>query len=385
MSEYEALARKYRPRIFRDLVGQESLVTTISNAISSNRIHHAFVLTGTRGVGKTTSARIIATNLNCLNSESPTIEPCLKCTNCVQIIAGSHPDVIEFDAASKTGVDVMREMIESCSYPPMAARYKIYIIDEVHMLSKAAFNALLKTLEEPLSNIKFIFATTEINKVPITILSRCQKFNLRSLDAVEIGAHLRNICIKELISYDEKSIDLLAKMAAGSVRDALSLLDQAIAQSGNRKSINYEETKKVFALTDIDEIVKMLISVIKGDVVEADAVLSVIMQNNGDVMYVLEAMCSICLDAVKAISLGQNLEAKMGELLQASSTPVLLRMYQMIIKSFEEIKIVRDKNLVLQMLLMRLIYCASLPTPAESIKQIQDQAVKRGSVHDGLS
>ena len=230
MSEYRVLARKYRPQNFKDLVGQDVLVRTISNAIKTDRVAHAFLLTGIRGIGKTTTARIIAKALNCVGDRTEgDIDPCGECVNCTQITEDRHIDVIEMDAASNTGVDNIRNIIETVSYAPSSAKYKIYIIDEVHMLSKSAFNALLKTLEEPPANVKFIFATTEIKKIPVTILSRCQRFDLKRLDAPMMATHLQNICSQESVEIDEEALNLIAISAGGSVRDALSLLDRTIS------------------------------------------------------------------------------------------------------------------------------------------------------------
>src|SRR5215467_11456702 len=232
---YRVLARKYRPVDFTTLVGQEAMVRTLRNAIASGRIAHAFMLTGVRGVGKTTTARIIARALNCVGADGkggPTVDPCGVCENCKAITEDRHVDVIEMDAASRTGIDDVRELIEGVRYRPVSARYKVYIIDEVHMLSEKAFNALLKTLEEPPPHVKFLFATTEIRKVPVTVLSRCQRFDLRRVEAGVLVEHLKGICAQEGIEAELAGLALIARAAEGSVRDALSLLDQAIAHSG---------------------------------------------------------------------------------------------------------------------------------------------------------
>jgi DNA polymerase-3 subunit gamma/tau len=233
---YINLARKYRPQTILELIGQDVLVKSLENAFTLNKIAHAFMLTGVRGVGKTTTARIIAKALNCIGIEgngSPTLNPCGVCENCTLITADRHLDVIEIDAASNTGVDNIREVIENSMYKPTVARYKVFIIDEIHMLSKNAFNALLKTLEEPPQHLKFIFATTEIKKVPITVLSRCQRFDLKMVEGLELEDHLKKICNAENIAYEEDAIVLIAKAAQGSVRDSLSLLDRAIVFSNN--------------------------------------------------------------------------------------------------------------------------------------------------------
>ncbi len=233
---YRVLARKYRPETFAALIGQDALVRTLSNALTMKRLAHAFVLTGVRGVGKTSTARLLAKGLNCIGEDgtgAETLEPCGKCEPCTAISAGRHVDVLEIDAASHTGVDDAREIIEGVGYRPVSARYKIYIIDEVHMMSKSAFNALLKTLEEPPESVKFIFATTEIRKVPVTILSRCQRYDLRRVSADMLEQHLRQICAAENINSDDGALRAIAIAAEGSVRDALSMLDQAAAMTSD--------------------------------------------------------------------------------------------------------------------------------------------------------
>ena len=234
---YRVLARKYRPDTFSELIGQDALVRTLGNALSLGRLAHAFVLTGVRGIGKTSTARLLAKGLNCIGADGngdATLEPCGECEPCKSIAAGRHVDVLEIDAASHTGVDDAREIIEGVGYRPVSARYKIYIIDEVHMMSKSAFNALLKTLEEPPDAVKFIFATTEIRKVPVTILSRCQRYDLRRVPAAMLAGHLGMICQRESIAADEDALAAIARAAEGSVRDALSLLDQAAAMTADK-------------------------------------------------------------------------------------------------------------------------------------------------------
>ncbi|HET7408626.1 MAG TPA: DNA polymerase III subunit gamma/tau, partial [Paracoccaceae bacterium] len=245
---YQVLARKYRPGHFRDLIGQEAMVRTLTNAFAYDRIAHAFILTGVRGVGKTTTARIIAKGLNCQRGEKPTIDPCGTCEACTAIAAGRHVDVIEIDAASNTGVDSMREINDAVRYRAASARYKVYIVDEVHMLSTAAFNALLKTLEEPPPHVVFILATTEIRKVPVTVLSRCQRFDLRRIEPEAMLAHLRGIAAQESAKLSDEALGLIVRAAEGSVRDALSILDQAIAHGSGE--VSAEAVRQMLALSD---------------------------------------------------------------------------------------------------------------------------------------
>ena len=258
---HTVLARKWRPKKFADLVGQQNTVTVLQNIISSGRLHHAYLLTGTRGVGKTTIARIIAKALNCLNPQNS--EPCGSCENCQQIDRGRYVDVIEIDAASNTGVDNIREVLENAQYAPTSGKYKIYIIDEVHMLSKSAFNAMLKTLEEPPAHVVFILATTDVQKVPITILSRCLQLKLRNLSAVEIEDHLRYVLEQEQVGAEGSALDLLAQAANGSMRDALSLTDQAIAFSN--ANITETITRQMLGISDNSSIIEILTAIQQAD------------------------------------------------------------------------------------------------------------------------
>src|SRR5687768_199393 len=267
---YRVLARKYRPQTFADLIGQEAMVQTLANAFATGRIAQAYMLTGVRGVGKTTTARLIARALN-YNGPGSEAGPTIRMTgmgeHCLAILESRHVDVIEMDAASRTGVDDVRELIEAVRYRPVVARYKVYIIDEVHMLSRQAFNALLKTLEEPPPHVKFIFATTEIRKVPVTVLSRCQRFDLRRLDAGTLTANLRNIATLEQIEVDDNALAMIARAAEGSVRDAQSILDQAIAHGAGR--VTAEAVRSMLGLADRARIVDLFEHVMKGDAAAA--------------------------------------------------------------------------------------------------------------------
>src|SRR5215203_3100043 len=269
-SPSRVLARKYRPQTFSELIGQDAMVQTLANAIARGRIAHAFLLTGVRGVGKTSTARLIAKALNCIGPDGqggPTIDPCGVCEPCTAIAEGRHIDVVEMDAASHTGIDDIREIIEAVRYSSVSARYKIYIIDEVHMLSKAAFNGLLKTLEEPPSHVKFLFATTEVNKVPITVLSRCQRFDLRRIPADKLAAHFGAVVAAEGVAAEPEALALIARAAEGSARDGLSILDQAIAHGAGK--VTADQVRDMLGLADRGRIRRLLQLVLAGDAAAA--------------------------------------------------------------------------------------------------------------------
>ena len=376
------LARKYRPKLLSELIGQDVFVETISNAIHTGNIHHAFLLTGTRGVGKTSSARILALSLNCKKSENPTTTPCLECETCKAILNGSNPDVLEFDAASNTGVDSMREVIEKCSFAPMMSRYKIYIIDEVHMLSKSAFNALLKTLEEPPERVKFIFATTEVRKVPITILSRCQKFYLKNVSESVILDHLKKVCEKENVKFTEEALCLLSKYANGSVRDSLSLLDQAISICNG--DINSEVVVKMLSIPDREMIAKIFNSCYLGDIKSAVDVMNEFLSNEVETESIINELMEVILDALKytsgVVDINDIAVAYKGiiENLKNSNNlnvPRLLRMWQVLSSSLTESKIINAKQ-YFTVLMYKLCYISTLPTPIEALKLIKDEKLQ---------
>lgn len=374
------LARKYRPKTLGNLIGQDVFVKTISNAIISNRIHHAFLLTGTRGVGKTSSARILALSLNCKKYNAPTIEPCLECETCKMILNGSNPDVIEMNASDDTGVEHMREeVIDKCAFAPMVSRYKVFIIDEVHMLSKSAFNALLKTLEEPPEKVKFIFATTEVRKVPITILSRCQKFYLKNVSDTLLYNHLKEICQKENVKFDEQSLIVLSKYANGSVRDSLSLLDQAISITNGY--ITIDEINKMLSIPDIEMVAKIFKSCYLGDIKTAINIMDEFLSNEIETTVVINELMEAVLDGLKYVSClktDDDLYPAFATVFNTLSIdnnlniPRLLRMWQILSASLGELKNISSKQ-YFTALMFKLCYSSTLPTPIEALKIMNDE------------
>ena len=396
-NQYVVLARKYRPQNFEDLLGQDALVQTLTNAIQNNRLHHAYILTGIRGVGKTTTARLIARALNCPGADGkggPTIHPCGVCDNCKAIAAGRHMDVMELDAASHTGVDDIRELLDSARYAPTNARYKVYIIDEVHMLSKGAFNALLKTLEEPPAHVKFIFATTEIRKVPVTILSRCQRFDLQRLSVETLTQLFTKILANENIPAETEALDIIAKAADGSARDGLSLLDQAIVLSNG--NINTDVVKKMLGLADRSQTLTLFENLVNGNM---EAVLKDISEqytNGATPMIVLQDLINITHDLAKvkiipallnSTSLSEIEKKTFATLSTSCSLAVLSKIWQMLIKGISEINMAPSAVEALEMILLRVAYSASLPTPYEILNEVKKNSDLAGtnSVYSGQS
>lgn len=383
-NQYVVLARKYRPQRFEDLLGQDALVQTLTNAIQNNRLHHAYILTGIRGVGKTTTARLIARALNCTGEDGnggPTIHPCGVCDNCKAIAAGRHMDVMELDAASHTGVDDIRELLDSVRYAPTNARYKVYIIDEVHMLSKGAFNALLKTLEEPPAHVKFIFATTEIRKVPVTILSRCQRFDLQRLSVETLLQLFSKIMASEQISAEGEALEIIAKAADGSARDGLSLLDQAIVL-GNGK-INTDTVKKMLGLADRSQTLDLFKELVKGDMEKVLSMVAEQYTNGATPMIILQDLINITHDVAK-VKIVPNLLKTTGfseiekttfaELSALCPISVLSKIWQMLIKGVMEINMAPSAVEALEMILLRVAYSASLPTPLEILNDVKKKS-----------
>jgi DNA polymerase-3 subunit gamma/tau len=382
---YRVLARKYRPTDFTGLIGQEALVRTLTNAFATGRIAHAFMLTGVRGVGKTTTARIIARALNCIgpggNNTAPTIHPCGVCEPCVSISESRNVDVQEMDAASRTGIDDVREIIEGVRYAPVAARYKVYIIDEVHMLSKQAFNGLLKTLEEPPPHVKFIFATTEIRKVPVTVLSRCQRFDLRRIETGALAAYLADLAQKESVAVEEGALALIARAAEGSVRDSLSLLDQAIAHTGGNDPISAETVRAMLGLADRGRVLDIFEKLMAGDTAAALADLAQLYEAGADPLAVIQDLLEtvhfltrlkVAPGAEGFFDGGSGEARRAGAMAAKLPVAALTRAWQILLKGLVEVRDAARPLPALEMALIRLAYAADLPPTERLVKDLLD-------------
>jgi DNA polymerase-3 subunit gamma/tau len=373
---YRVLARKYRPQNFDQLIGQEALVRTLTNAINMGRLAHAWMLTGIRGIGKTTTARIIAKALNCENG--PTATPCDTCSACISIRDGRNVDVMEIDAASNTGVDNIREIIDSARYAPTSARYKVYIIDEVHMLSKSAFNALLKTLEEPPAHVKFVLATTEVRKVPITVLSRCQRFDLRRVESTELVQHFQKVLANENGAAEDEALRLIAQAADGSVRDGLSLLDQALAEASlgeGRAEIKTDVVQNMLGLADRSAVHTLAAAIFGGDSNAALAQLHELYRAGADPHLVLQDLLGLLHTLARLITspnaeldLSITQRAMAAELAAKLQMPEVQRAWQMLLKGMSEVSHAPQPQAAAEMVILRLVYAADLPPPGELLK-----------------
>ena len=377
---YRVLARKYRPQTFTDLVGQEVMVRTLTNAIRTERLPHAFVLTGVRGVGKTSTARIIAKAMNCTGrGDGPTEDPCGTCEHCAAISEDRHVDVLEMDAASHTGVDGIRDLIDGVRYAPVSGRYKVYIIDEVHMLSTNAFNALLKTLEEPPPHAMFVFATTEVRRIPVTVLSRCMRFDLRRIEAESLVDHLARICEHEVIEIERGALDIIARAAEGSVRDALSLLDQAATLAGENVSV--DRVRDMLGLADRVQMYGLLEQVLHGHVAAALGTFSELIGAGAEPDLIVEDLLTlthwltrvkVVPDSLKDPAVAETDRTRGERLATNLSMPTLTRAWQILLKGLSEVRSAPSPSAAAEMVIVRLGYAASLPAPAEVIRQLRE-------------
>ncbi len=383
---YRVLARKYRPQTFSELIGQEAMVRTLANAIARDRLAHAFLMTGVRGVGKTSTARLIAKALNCVGADGqggPTIDPCGVCEACTAIAEGRHIDVIEMDAASNTGVDDVREIIEQVRYAAVSARYKIYIIDEVHMLSRNAFNALLKTLEEPPPHVKFLFATTEVDKLPVTVLSRTQRFDLRRIPAPMLAEHFAKVCRLEGVEAEAEALSIIAAAAEGSVRDGLSILDQAIAHADldGEGKVSGSRVRDMLGLADKSAQRRVLGHILSGDAKDLLAAV--------DEQYALgvepQALMRALMDLTHCVTLAQvsggepdapaeEERAALADFAARLGAGELHRLWQLLLKGHDEVRTAPDPLVSLQMALLRILHAAQMPDPGKLARRIEEMA-----------
>jgi len=392
---YRVLARKYRPQTFAQLIGQEAMVQTLGNAIKRDRLAHAFLMTGVRGVGKTSTARLIAKALNCIGPDGqggPTIDPCGVCEPCVAIAEGRHIDVIEMDAASNTGVDDVREIIEAVRYAAVSARYKIYIVDEVHMLSRNAFNALLKTLEEPPPHVKFLFATTEADKLPVTVLSRCQRFDLRRIAAPELAQHFAGICAAEGVAAESEALSMIAAAAEGSVRDGLSILDQAIAHAdlGGDGTVTAANVQDMLGLADKSLQRRLYAALLAGEGAELLELVAqqfalgieplALLRGTMELTHRI-ALAQLGQGAADAVSAEERsaIEVWAGSL----SAGQIHRLWQLLLKGHDEVRTAPDPLAAAQMALLRVMHASDMPDPGSLVKKLEELAARGPALAPG--
>jgi DNA polymerase-3 subunit gamma/tau len=387
-ANYLVLARKYRPKTFADLIGQEAMVRTIANSFALNRIPHAYMLTGVRGVGKTTTARLLARALNysCGDVKAPQVELDPLGEHCQMIMESRHPDVFEMDAASRTGIGDIREILDSVRYAPVMARNKIYIIDEVHMLSTQAFNGLLKTLEEPPPHVKFIFATTEIRKVPVTVLSRCQRFDLKRIETERLAEHLGNICAKEGVKVEADGLMMIARAAEGSVRDGLSLLDQALVQKSG-EAVTAADVRDMIGMADRGRTLGLFEAIARGDAKAAITEARSQYDSGADPALILRDLLEIGHDAARAQALGADARiiggadwvTRIRGLAEVLTPAQLSRLWQMLLKALEEAGRAPDPIAAVEMAMVRLCAAQGLPPPEDAARLLRDGAPARSA------
>ena len=375
MVEYKVLSRKYRPKKLKEVIGQDFTVQTLTNAFAMEKLAHAFLFTGIRGVGKTTIARIIAMGLNCEAAHKPTANPCGICSNCKEILQDRYEDVLEIDAASNTGVDDVREIISSLKYRPSKGSYKVFIIDEVHMLSNSAFNALLKTIEEPPSFVKFIFCTTEIQKIPITIVSRCQKYHLNRATLKELRSYLEKIVELEKINISKDALTIIARNSEGSIRDSLTILDQCVLSFNNEK-VDVESVNQTIGLTSQSFLLDLYINIVKGDIIEATSVLHNILKKGAAPKQIIDDLLNITFSLISTLAANSNVEIyekdKFQIIIDKCNIPFLNQVWQMLLKGNEEINKISHQMEALEVLIIRMAYSSKLPNLETVVKKIKE-------------
>ena len=375
MSEYKVLSRKYRPKKLEEVVGQDFAVKTLSNAFAEEKLAHAFLFTGIRGVGKTTIARIIAMGLNCEKEKKPTANPCGICSNCKAILQDRFEDVLEIDAASNTGVDDVREIISSLKYRPSKGNYKVFIIDEVHMLSNSAFNALLKTIEEPPSYVKFIFCTTEMKKIPITIVSRCQKYNLNRVSLLSLCSYLKKIVELEKLNVSRDAITIIVRNSEGSIRDSLTILDQCVL-TFNDKNVSAENVNQIIGLTSQSFLLDLFFNIVDGDIVKAVKTLKDIYIKGGNPKQLIEDLLNVTYNLIAPIAANTNNEIyekeKFELIIKKCDIPFLNQIWQMLLKGKEEINRVSHPMEALEVVIIRISYSCKLPSVEEVVRNIKE-------------
>ncbi len=375
MIEYKVLSRKYRPKKLKEVIGQDFTVRTLTNGFTNEKLAHAFLFTGIRGVGKTTIARIIAMGLNCEKENKPKANPCGICSNCKAILQDRYEDVLEIDAASNTGVDDVREIISSLKYRPSKGSYKVFIIDEVHMLSNSAFNALLKTIEEPPSFVKFIFCTTEMQKIPITIVSRCQKYNLNRATLTALCNYLEEIAELEMLNISKEAIAIIARNSEGSIRDSLTILDQCIL-SFNNENIDVESVHQTLGLTSQSSLLELYMNIVNGDIINANKVLHNIYKNGAAPKQIIDDLLNVTYSLISSLAANSNIETyekdKFQTIIDKCDIPFLNQVWQMLLRGKDEVNKVSHQMEALEILIIRIAYSSQLPSLETVVKKIKE-------------